>query len=399
MEIQKQLKSGVTPRRLKPPWLFILVLIAAALSSLYFKYFSAPFIWGAATWSFVMIFGVISSSKSLVKAIFLNIGVVIIVLGCYEAYLYKATENNNISIEYISKEGHSKSFNETHELFGYAPVKNSKVTARSFSTDKVIFEVTYTINSQGLRIGPHTNNYENDRCVLFFGDSITFGHGVNDNEAMPYLVRVKSAGRYTTYNLGFLGYGPHQTLAALEHGIIANLINCEPNYAILQTITDHVERSSGKAHWDTHGPRYILDENGQVVFTGHFNDYKGINSKLTSLLQRSAIISKIPSKYSEEEINLFIAIIAKSRELFERNYQDAEFHVIFWDNEWHNVRGELDRVLQGLQAREIRVHLISNILPDYNVNSAKYLIDSDWHPNALAHRLIADYVVKNILKK
>jgi hypothetical protein len=76
------------------------------------------------------------------------------------------------------------------------------------------------------------------------------------------------------------------------------------------------------------------------------------------------------------------------------------FHVIFWDTEDHCPRDICQSILEGLRDKRIRVHLISNILPEYNKNKTKYTIGlGDKHPNALAHGLIAQYVVENILRK
>jgi hypothetical protein len=73
----------------------------------------------------------------------------------------------------------------------------------------LIYDVTYTIDADGLRIaaGLDENPHDN-RCMLFFGCSFTFGEGVDDHEAMPYVAGTLANLR--AYNFGFPGYGPHQ---------------------------------------------------------------------------------------------------------------------------------------------------------------------------------------------
>jgi hypothetical protein len=56
-----------------------------------------------------------------------------------------------------------------------------------------------------------------------FGCSFTFREGVEDREAMPYLVGELS--KYIVYNFGFHGYGAHQMLSALEYGIVDRIVD------------------------------------------------------------------------------------------------------------------------------------------------------------------------------
>ena len=45
------------------------------------------------------------------------------------------------------------------------------------------------------------------------------------------------------------------------------------------------------------------------------------------------------------------------------------------------------------------MHLITKILPEYEKTRLDYVISPyDGHPNALAHRLIAEYIIKNIVE-
>ena len=51
-----------------------------------------------------------------------------------------------------------------------------------------------------------------------------FGAGLNDTEAMPYQVGLKTNGDYRIYNFGVNAYGPHHMLSALEHGYVENIL-------------------------------------------------------------------------------------------------------------------------------------------------------------------------------
>jgi len=77
-----------------------------------------------------------------------------------------------------------------------------------------LYDVTYTIGDDGLRITPKYELNELDQCIVIFGGSFTLGEGLNDEESMPYLIGNFS--KFNTYNLGFYGYGPHQMLSAFK---------------------------------------------------------------------------------------------------------------------------------------------------------------------------------------
>ena len=89
---------------------------------------------------------------------------------------------------------------------------------------------------------------------------------------MPYLVGERSGNRFRVYNFGFHGYGPHQMLAALTGGRVQDTVDCQPTHVVYQAIVPHVERVSGLATWDRHGPRYVETQDGGVRLAGRFDD-------------------------------------------------------------------------------------------------------------------------------
>ena len=68
-----------------------------------------------------------------------------------------------------------------------------------------------TINSLGLRGGEPRPRREGARRIACFGDSITFGYGVGDEETYPYLLdRALGADGHEALNAGVTGYTSHQ---------------------------------------------------------------------------------------------------------------------------------------------------------------------------------------------
>lgn len=267
-----------------------------------------------------------------------------------------------------------------------------------------MFDVVYTIDANGFRVSAPDSGSDASYCILFFGGSYTFGAGVNDDEAMPYVLGAKSGGRFRTYNLGYSGYGPHQMLAALEHGIVEDILTCQPKYAVYQAITDHALRVANKVPWDRYGPRYIVGTHSRAVYGGSFNDHRIVLSrkKVWAQLEKSFIVRRLlqllrSMKITAEDINLLVAIVDRSRELFENRFPGTEFHVIFWDKQGDR---HAEDIVVKLKEKQIMVHPVSDILPDYHSDPSKYVLsEHDSHPNPSAHAAVADYISSEIVEK
>ena len=287
---------------------------------------------------------------------------------------------------------HQKGFFGPHEFLGSAPPPSEHFFARRYFKSELLYDVIYTIDPHGLRVSSYEDNSNPDtKAVFFFGCSFTFGVGLNDDETVPYLVADKSNGKYVTYNFAFGGYGPHHMLAAFENRLENKVATRKPEYIIYQALLDHVKRSAGKVPYFYSSPRYVLNQYGDVVFTGRFGD--GIIRKALWSLKKSHILEHtlFNSSITTDDIDLFVAIIDNAKHIVESRYPGSEFHVLYWDRPLDSKNID---VLRKLHDKTINVHLISRILKD---EMCKYTIPRDGHPNAYANKLIAEYVTKNIL--
>ena len=97
---------------------------------------------------------------------------------------------------------------------------------------------------------------------------------------------------------------------------------------------------------------------------------------------------------NKANVNLFIAIVDKTNQLLQDRYPGVKFHVILWGP------GK-NYIIRHLKKKDIPVHPIETILPDYSINQSIYTLSPpyDNHPNTLAHVRIADYVINHILDK
>jgi hypothetical protein len=204
---------------------------------------------------------------------------------------------------------------------------------------------------------------------------------------MPY--RFEKKGRFKAFNFGFHGYGPHQMLAILENEMEKAIISDNPpKYAVYQAIAGHVDRCAGRAWWDQSGPQYRLNEKGEAIYQGPFQNF--LMSRFITVMTRSNLVRKGLSSSAKAisiaDIDLFVSIVNKSKKLFEKRY-GGQFYVLLWPSDSQLYQ----TILSKLKTKQIKVIKIEDILSDLE----KYRIRFPYeiHPNQLAHDKIATYLL------
>jgi hypothetical protein len=105
-----------------------------------------------------------------------------------------------------------KYFKETD--IGYVANPDLHSARKLSKQGDIIYDVHYSIDNDGFRLTKLTNNEQPHR-INFFGCSMTFGEGMNDEETLPYFVQ-KNLQEVKVKNFGWHGYGAHQALAILQ---------------------------------------------------------------------------------------------------------------------------------------------------------------------------------------
>ena len=369
--------------------------ILFSISSL--KYLPLPFIWIYLYFAISFVYFTLATKTMVQKSIWFNLAFIAFSLGALEVYSFYSLNNPENNPRFEGE--YTQDYSTSNEILGYAPNKSKTVTSREYLGKRLIYDVTYTINDLGLRNSSSSELLHKDQCILFFGDSFTFGEGVNDFETLPYIVQKLS--KYPVYNFGFHGYGAHQMLSAIEHGMVKDIINCNPRIVIYQAALFQVTRSAGYSWWNKHGPRYILLPDGSIKYDGHFDDGNWIQNKARAQLAKSFTYKKYLiyklGKLNEKDLRLFIEIISQSQKLLKEQYPIIEFHVIYWDDKTTKFNNFF---IDALKNKGIHIHLISQILPDYLSNKSQYLLSKyDNHPNYIAYQKIAQYVLDKIIQK
>jgi hypothetical protein len=186
------------------------------------------------------------------------------------------------------------------------------------STGATIFSADYTIDSNLLRA---VRAGKGGSAIAFFGDSFTFGTGVNDADTLPQQLADLLPADQSVFNLGFNGYSPQQFLREMETGIFDPVIGSHPKLFIFMTAAWHSERTSCKASWTANAPRYILRD-GAVSYQGACAS--GPRLWVREWFGNSAayrfFAAPILSRVNHDDLELYIRILGEAVRLANAKY-------------------------------------------------------------------------------
>lgn len=375
-----------------------LILFSLAFSLLALKYLPNPYLWIFFLWSSTGLLGTFFFHRPFLRLGAFNCCVIMLLLFGLESFYYleDVIEANKKRFENVY------SFITGHPILGYANLANSQFVARKFYDNQLTYEASFTHNSSGLRItkpiggqAPSTNE-----SIIFFGGSFSWGEGVNDDQSLPYTTNSLTGGKFSVYNFGAPGYGPQHMLSAIEHGIVDSIVKEHPRVVIYQAIVDHMYRVAGMRKFTKGGPRYLLGRSGEVIYAGNFlrchPAYDNCFLKrVKRQVNKSYIFQRLVLKrINNNEIEIFMKVINKSRKLLEEKYPKVEFYVLFWHKPQNRISNE---ILRAFQERDFNVLLIQQIIPDYNEHRNQYHILHDGHPTALAYRKLGHFIADTLI--
>ena len=270
---------------------------------------------------------------------------------------------------------------------GYCPAPGSSARSRKEVHGRTIFDVSYTIDQQGLRVAPPAGP-DVDATLISFGCSFTFGDGGEDDETWPYRVGVRSKGRVKVYNFAYHAWGPHQTLALLEGGRVERVVKPEGRVVgIYLAIWDHVNRSAGLGQFSITGPRYLLTDRrlrraGMLI--DRFPALGFFPALRKSEIYKRAVLGRARPRPTDP--GLMAAILAEAKRRFEETYGAGTFQVLLWPG------ARTDELKAILSDRGLRPQVVA--LPPGNL-----MIDGDPHPNPKGQDAAAAFVLRECLSR
>jgi hypothetical protein len=325
------------------------------------------------------------------KIVSIGVSVISVSFGLAEAYL----DSNALHCsEELKLKAHSNRTAERSidpviqdELLGYKPLPDSIESARRVCGKDLIYDATYTFDEKGQR---NTNGSNDGIPLLLFGDSFMFGVGLNDRDTLGSNLEELSSGKYHTYNFAFAGYGPHQTYCILENALEKKVLgDKDPEFGLYFAAFD-LERATGR-RFETNllGPMYGIQEDGKLKYQGNLESSRA--KRLGFLLEKSILFNQVlePAFFGHGDQKLFVELIIQSKNLFEQRY-GVDYYVILWKS--------LDRLFEPtileLRGRGLKVFTPAEIFANYEEDWEKYVIRTDGHPNAVAQKEIAQFLLR-----
>jgi hypothetical protein len=292
-------------------------------------------------------------------------------------------------------ESETKGWSVARPVIGWGPEHPGRFHAerRDPETGAVIYLADYTIDANLFR---QTISSEKGPAIVFFGDSFTFGVGVNDSETLPQLFADLLDRKQRVLNFGVSGYGPQQFLRELETGLFDPLIGEQPRLFVFMTFAGHVERTACKLFWGRRAPRYAL-ENGQVALKGACYDDWSLRLRewLENMASYRLYIEPYLQKATHEDVELYIRILLAAVNLAKEKYGVATLiPYITTDGYYLNGTGfSEDEIVQRLRNGGAVVVDVS-LVEDESTGALTF--KDDGHPTPLANRLrapiIKDYI-------
>ena len=272
---------------------------------------------------------------------------------------------------------------------GWGPKRPGRFTTEKRIDGKTIYTVTYTIDGDLLR---HTAAGSGP-VVAFFGDSITFGEGLEDPDTLPQAFADLTPG-FDVVNLGFSAYSPSQALRELQVEMFDKRIAGARAFVLL-TGPWHAERTACKSNFSVRAPRYASVD-GKLEYEGPC--FVGLMQHVEEFYKETAsydaFLAPLLQRPTHGDLETYIEIVGAVARLAHDKY-GVPLVVLYVPPPDHYLDGT------GFTDSDIRrklgdagVHLVDAALPGHP--SDALTIPGDGHPNALANRLQARKLVDDL---
>jgi hypothetical protein len=267
-----------------------------------------------------------------------------------------------------------------------------------YADGKKVYDIHFTIDDQCKRVTPDYDSTKTEHAV-FFGCSIAFGFGLEDNETIPYCFQQKSKA-YNSYNYAYTGYGTHHMLSRLQYQDLSEQVNEKDGIGVYVFFWDHVYRAIGAmsryTSWGHDGP-YFEMKDGKLVRNKALKDGRSFVSKMYEMLHQTSIINyfelDFPNSLRDSHYELVAEMILESKKTYKKQFgDDDEFYVLIHPSYAPTSDFSFDTFKKYLDKKEIKYVDLYKFI-DYG---SKHTLGGDPHPNKDTAKLVAEEFFKRI---
>ena len=253
-------------------------------------------------------------------------------------------------------------------------------------TGKSIYDVIYTIDLNLLR---ETRSCADCATIAFFGDSFTFGEGLNDPDTLAQAFADAIDRKMRVLNLGFSGYSPQQFLRELETGRFDKVIGPQPKLFVFLTAPWHAPRAVCKTSFTLYAPRYAL-ENGKFIYKGSCNE--GLALRMREWMENTGsyrfFIEPYLERITHANIDFYIRMLVAATHLAQEKYGVSVLIPYIRDANYLRPTGFTDDEIMK-QLQDGGAIVVDASLAQQAAAGARIIIPGETHPSALANRLRA----------
>ena len=365
-------------------------MVAGLATAFVTKVLKSP--WLAVNGLLCVVSFILALRKQQTNFVLYNLAFVFLALAAAELYFGYNAANDKDAYHHLTRDS----------VFGLGysaspGVFRAKKT-RGFGT-RLIYDVTYTIDANGLRQTPAPGC---GPAVFFFGSSTTFGEGVNDSETLPFYFA--EATHLRAVNFGLNGYGPHQMLRMLEvdrPGVAGAGV---PQLVVYLADSDHILRAAGLAVWDQDGPLYG-DRDGRATYSGSFRANGLFHTpsiaervfKNSRIYQALALPGFDSSAWEPQTVarnrSRFASILTEGKRIVEERYHVPMVVILGIDAGRGQVHFREDSSWMEARLREEGILVLR--VPEFfsSAERDQWTIPYDSHPNARQYQYLATTLV------
>lgn len=268
-------------------------------------------------------------------------------------------------------------------------------TVRSYfiekQTGRPLFDGKITSGPAGERTT--RGNARADSTYVFFGCSVTFGYGLNDDQTLAHYFSEAGGFRHNVVNLALSGYGPNHALRDLEQNYHMGKMGIDPA-TVKGVFFGLIDGHSVRVVQPTRGaesPYYELNAAGRAEYKGGYMENLGQArfGRLFAMMNKSRLYPKLREKFmlkkveeeKAEQWRVTIAILAEMNRICRERY-GVGLTVLYWDGN--------PSVIAALRAEGVRVLLTSDYLePDWMAKKGAFYLLYDYHPAAYLNKTLA----------
>ena len=325
--------------------------------------------------------------KNIIKIIILNIIllVIIIFIADYSIYLkFKQDYIKNLDSESLKL---------------YPPISYIDNYKSNYSPQSYIFQKINKNNFNYFRNNIYNKNY-NNKSIIFFGCSYTFGAQLSDEETLSNKLAKKL--NINVYNFGICASGIQHMLSLLQNNNFYNLIKEEPKYAIYTIIPDHFGRLQ----------KYIFPS--PMMENGINLQYELKNSKLKkryiplNLFSKSFLVRSIyyqidtkrndfePSTKKQNNI-LAYYIFSESFKILKKKYPNIKFIILRYETEEDLAEEyENEKIWENLKKQGIIIINSSDLIGRKYKYASEDTCEDNYHPSEKAWDLLVPKLIEQI---